>query len=147
MALAHALHSPEFHLVTPGQVKAAHAAGLQVLPWTADTPADWKRLLDAGVDGIISDDPAATAKRLSEVARSTRILAVKGGVMNGHTLTAEQIRELGDLPPRPTLLSQVVGAVNGPVQGTVGVLNAPLRDIAALLDAYIAKRETAETAA
>jgi large subunit ribosomal protein L10 len=95
---------------------------------------------------FISDDPAATAKRLSEVARSTRILAVKGGVMNGHTLTADQIRELGDLPPRTTLLSQVVGAVNGPVQGTVGVLNAPLRDIVALLDAYIEKREAAEAA-
>ena len=51
--------SPEFHLVTPEQVKAAHAAGLEVLPWTADTPEDWKKLADAGVDGIISDDPAA----------------------------------------------------------------------------------------
>ena len=61
-------------------------------------------------------------------------------------LTADQIRELGDLPPRTTLLSQVVGAVNGPVQGTVGVLNAPLRDIVALLDAYIEKREAAEAA-
>lgn len=51
--------SPEFHLVTPEQVKAAHAAGLEVLPWTADTPADWAMLAAAGVDGIISDDPAA----------------------------------------------------------------------------------------
>lgn len=51
--------SPEFHLVTPEEVKAAHAAGFEVLPWTADTPADWTRLADAGVDGIISDDPAA----------------------------------------------------------------------------------------
>jgi large subunit ribosomal protein L10 len=96
---------------------------------------------------FIEDDPAAAAKKLSEVARSTKILAVKGGVMNGHTLTADQIRELGELPPRQTLLSQVVGAVNGPMQGTVGVLNAPLRDIVALLDAYIAKRQEAEAAA
>jgi glycerophosphoryl diester phosphodiesterase len=51
--------SPEFHLVTPDQVKAAHAAGFEVLPWTPDSPADWKRLIDAGVDGIITDDPAA----------------------------------------------------------------------------------------
>ncbi len=36
---------------------------------------------------FIEDDPAPAAKKLSEVARSTRILAVKGGVMNGHTLT------------------------------------------------------------
>ena len=51
--------SPVFPLVTPEQVKAAHAAGLQVIPWTANTPADWKRLIEAGVDAIITDDPAA----------------------------------------------------------------------------------------
>lgn len=51
--------SPEYHLVTPEQVKAAHAANLKVVPWTANAPADWERLKAAGVDAIISDDPAA----------------------------------------------------------------------------------------
>jgi glycerophosphoryl diester phosphodiesterase len=51
--------SPIAGLVTPEQVKAAHAAGLEVLPWTANTPQEWERLANAGVDGIISDDPAA----------------------------------------------------------------------------------------
>jgi glycerophosphoryl diester phosphodiesterase len=51
--------SPEFHLVTPEQVAAAHAAGLQVVPWTANRPEDWERLAAAKVDAIISDDPAA----------------------------------------------------------------------------------------
>ena len=48
-----------FRLVTPEQVQAAHAAKLEVVPWTADTPEDWRRLIDAGVDAIITDDPAA----------------------------------------------------------------------------------------
>jgi glycerophosphoryl diester phosphodiesterase len=56
--------SPQFGLVTPEQVRAAHAAGLQVLPWTPDTPEDWDRLIAAGVDGIITDDPAALLARL-----------------------------------------------------------------------------------
>jgi glycerophosphoryl diester phosphodiesterase len=51
--------SPDFHLVTPEQVRASHAAKLEVVPWTADTPEDWQRLIDAGVDAIITDDPAA----------------------------------------------------------------------------------------
>jgi glycerophosphoryl diester phosphodiesterase len=51
--------SPRFDLVTMAKTKAAHAAGLQVVPWTANTPADWERLAGAGVDAIISDDPAA----------------------------------------------------------------------------------------
>ena len=50
--------SPEYHLVTPDKVAAAHKAGLQVVPWTANTEADWDRLVEAGVDAIISDDPA-----------------------------------------------------------------------------------------
>jgi glycerophosphoryl diester phosphodiesterase len=50
--------SPDVSLVTPEQVKAAHDAGLQVAPYTANTSADWKRLADAHVDAIITDDPA-----------------------------------------------------------------------------------------
>jgi glycerophosphoryl diester phosphodiesterase len=51
--------SPDFHLVTPEKVAAAHRAGLQVVPWTANRPADWDMLIVAKVDAIISDDPAA----------------------------------------------------------------------------------------
>ncbi len=51
--------SPSFDLVTPEKVAAAHAAGLQVLPFTVDKPEDWQKMVDAKVDGIISDDPEA----------------------------------------------------------------------------------------
>lgn len=51
--------SPDFHLVTPEKVAAAHAAGLQVVPWTADKSEDWQALVDAKVDAIITDDPEA----------------------------------------------------------------------------------------
>ena len=51
--------APFFKLVTAEQVKAAHAAQLEVIPWTANTPEDWQKLIDAGVDAIITDDPAA----------------------------------------------------------------------------------------
>jgi glycerophosphoryl diester phosphodiesterase len=58
--------SPEFKLVTPQQVRTAHEAELQVVPWTADTPSDWQKLIDAGVDAIITDDPAALIAYLKE---------------------------------------------------------------------------------
>ncbi len=51
--------SPNYHLVTAEKVAQAHAAGIQVVPWTANTPEDWARLAAAKVDAIISDDPAA----------------------------------------------------------------------------------------
>jgi glycerophosphoryl diester phosphodiesterase len=50
--------SPYYKQVTPEKVAAAHAAGLEVVPWTVNAPADWDKLIDARVDAIISDDPA-----------------------------------------------------------------------------------------
>ena len=58
--------APEFHLVTPERVAEAHAAGLQVIPWTVNHPLDWARMADARVDAIISDDPAPLIAWLRE---------------------------------------------------------------------------------
>ncbi len=56
--------SPEYRLVTPEMVKAAHEAHLQVVPWTANEIADWDRLIAAEVDAIITDDPAGLIAHL-----------------------------------------------------------------------------------
>jgi len=58
--------SPEKDLVTLQKVKAAHAAGLQIVAWTANTRPEWDALVAAGVDAIISDDPAALIAYLKE---------------------------------------------------------------------------------
>ncbi len=44
-------------LVTPGIVRRAHAAGVPVLTWTVDQPTDLARVVAAGVDGVITNDP------------------------------------------------------------------------------------------
>jgi glycerophosphoryl diester phosphodiesterase len=49
--------SPTFRSVTPGMITEAHELGLPVIPWTVNTTADMERLMDLGVDGIISDYP------------------------------------------------------------------------------------------
>ena len=95
---------------------------------------------------FVAEDPAAAAKKLSDIARQTRILAVRGAVMEGQTLSADEVRALGDLPPREVLNAQVVGAIAGPVQGAYNVLAAPLREFLVVLDQYIQKREAAEAA-
>ena len=58
--------SPEKGMVTPSRVVAAHQARLQVIPWTANTPQEWDALIAAGVDAIISDDPAALIAYLKQ---------------------------------------------------------------------------------
>jgi len=51
--------APEYHLVTRAQVQSAHDAGIPVIAWTPNHPLEWKTLIAAGVDGLITDDPAA----------------------------------------------------------------------------------------
>lgn len=56
---AHAgIVSPNYALVTKEQVEASHRAGLKVIAWTANEEKVWRDLVAAGVDGIITDDPA-----------------------------------------------------------------------------------------
>jgi len=50
--------APHHRLATRRKVLRAHQAGLQVVVWTPNAPRDWKRLIAAQVDGMISDDPA-----------------------------------------------------------------------------------------
>ena len=95
---------------------------------------------------FVAEDPAAAAKKLSDIARQTRILAVRGAVMAGQALSADEVRALGDLPPKEVLQAQVVGAIAGPVQGAYNVLAAPLREFLVVLDQYIQKKEAAEAA-
>lgn len=58
--------SPHFRTTTAEKVAQAHAVGMQVVPWTANDAATWQKLVDAKVDAIITDDPAALIAWLKE---------------------------------------------------------------------------------
>ena len=47
-----------FEIVTPALIEAAHSRGCQVQVWTIDDPVEMERLLDMGVDGIMTDRPS-----------------------------------------------------------------------------------------
>jgi glycerophosphoryl diester phosphodiesterase len=58
--------SPDFKLITKQDVKDFQSQGIQVIPWTANDPVDWKNLVDMEVDGIISDYPVALREFLNK---------------------------------------------------------------------------------
>ena len=61
--------SPNSSSIDFGAVKRAHDVGLQIVPWTVNETADMRRLIDWGVDGIITDYP----DRLREVMKERGI--------------------------------------------------------------------------
>lgn len=49
--------SPNYNNIDERAVQRAHDVGLQIIPWTVNEMTDMRRLIDSGVDGIITDYP------------------------------------------------------------------------------------------
>ena len=86
-------------------------------------------------------DSAAVAKALAATAKETNVLTLRGGVLEGKTLSGAEIAELATLPPVDILRGQLVGAIVAPVTQLLALVSAPLRDLHGLVDARIAQLE------
>jgi large subunit ribosomal protein L10 len=82
-------------------------------------------------------DPAAVAKALAAAARETRVLEIRGGVLQARTISAADVEELSKLPSIDVLRGQVVGAIIAPLNAILGLVNAPLQNLYGLIDARI----------
>jgi large subunit ribosomal protein L10 len=110
--------------------RAAEAAGADALLALLEGPT---AIAFLEADG----DPVAVAKALGDASRETNVLELRGGVMQGASISAEQVAELAKLPPVDVLRGQVIGAVTAPLMTIVGLFNAPLQDLVGLIDARI----------
>jgi large subunit ribosomal protein L10 len=92
-------------------------------------------------------DAVAVAKALADSARDTKILAIRGGVMQGRVISGSEVEELAKLPPLDVLRGQVIGAILAPLNAIAGLINAPLQNLYGLIDARIEQlqSETPET--
>src|SRR5205807_6029607 len=79
---------------------------------------------------LVHGDAALAAKALNDTGRALNILAFKGGVMNGTTLSAEDVRSIARLPARDVLNAQLVGTIAAPISGLVRTLNALIVGVA-----------------
>ncbi|MGH9209104.1 MAG: 50S ribosomal protein L10 [Acidimicrobiales bacterium] len=82
-------------------------------------------------------DPVLVAKALRDFARTNPALVVKGGVMAGAALSADEARALADVEPREVLLSRLAGGLAAPMQGFASLLEALPRNFAYGLKALI----------
>ncbi|MBX5475138.1 MAG: 50S ribosomal protein L10 [Thermoleophilia bacterium] len=114
--------------------RAAEAAGADALLALLEGPT---AIAFLEADG----DMVAVAKALADAARETRVLAIRGGVMQGRAVSAEEVEQLAKLPPVDVLRGQVLGAIVAPLQSLLGLVTAPLQNLHGLIDARIAQLE------
>jgi large subunit ribosomal protein L10 len=123
--------------------RAAEAAGADALLALLEGPS---AIAFIEADG----DAVAVAKALADSARDTKVLEIRGGVMQGRVVSGPEVVELSKLPPLEILRGQVLGAIIAPLTAIAALVNAPLQNLYGLIDARIeqlqAEGETAPAA-
>jgi len=119
--------------------RAAEAAGADALLALLEGPSAIAFVETGG-------DPVAVAKALGDTASATKILAIRGGVLEGVAMSATEVESLAKLPPADVLRAQLVGAIVSPLTTIVALVAAPLRDLVGLIDARIEQLGGAEAA-
>jgi large subunit ribosomal protein L10 len=114
---------------------------------------------EAGVTGLdefftgstavafVTGDPVETAKGLRDFAKDNPALVIKGGVLDGKSLSAEEIVTLADLEPREVLLAKLAGGMKASMAKAAATFQAPLSQFARTADALREKVEQQSGAA
>jgi large subunit ribosomal protein L10 len=80
-------------------------------------------------------DVAESIRRLIDFAKVTPLFTIKGGVFEGRVLAPAQVVAITTLPPREVLIAQVLGGIQAPISGLVGVLSGTLRSLVNVVEA------------
>jgi len=88
-------------------------------------------------------DPVASAKAIKDYARTNTKLEVKGGLLNGHVMTVQQVQAVADLPSREELIAKLLGTMKNPLSSVVHVLNGPMSSFARIVGAIQDKADAA----
>jgi large subunit ribosomal protein L10 len=128
-------HGARFRIVKNTLARrAAEQAGADALLFMLEGPTAIAFIESSG-------DPAAVAKALAATAKETNVLALRGGILEGITLSGDDVEQLAKLPPVDVLRGQLVGAIVAPLTQLLGLVTAPLRDLHGLVEARIGQFE------
>jgi large subunit ribosomal protein L10 len=107
---------------------------------------------DAGVEGLdalltgptaiafVTGEPVDAAKALRDFAKTNHGLVIKGGFMDGNTLSVDEVNRIADLESREVLLAKLAGAMKGNLSKAAGLFAAPASQVARLAQALADKR-------
>jgi large subunit ribosomal protein L10 len=125
----------EFHVVKNTLARRAFAdMGMQF-------PSDY--LVKSTAVSFAFNDPASTAKALTDATKGNEFVKVKGGFMSGKALNAAQVKVLADMPPLPVVRAQLLGMLQAPAGKLARTIAEPARGLAAVLKAFSEKATAA----
>jgi large subunit ribosomal protein L10 len=84
---------------------------------------------------FVKGDPVAAAKGLREFAKANPLLIIKGGVLEGRSLSAAEVNQIADLESREVLLAKIAGVLKALPTRAAGLFQAPLSQVARLAKA------------
>ena len=107
---------------------------------------------EAGIEGLddlfagptaiafVSGEAVDAAKTIKKFAKDHKALVIKGGYMDGHALTVDEVNRIADLESREVLLAMLAGAMKGNLAKAAGLFNAPASQLARLAAALQEKK-------
>ncbi|MBI4534289.1 MAG: 50S ribosomal protein L10 [Candidatus Melainabacteria bacterium] len=100
--------------------------------------------LSKGPTAIIMgyEDPVAPAKTTVEFFKSIKKGTIRGGVLEGRSISTDEVKGLAELPSREQLLASIMGGLDSGARGIAGILEAMIRDIAVMAE-EVAKKQAA----
>ena len=96
---------------------------------------------------FVTGDPVEAAKGLRDFSKANPALVIKGGVLDGKSLSADDVRKLADLESREVLLAKLAGAMKANLNKAAYLFVAPLSKAARTIDALRARNEEGAAAA
>lgn len=121
----------EFHVVKNTLARRAFADN------NMEIPNDF--LVKSTAISFAFNDPASTAKALTDGTKNSEFVKVKGGFMAGKALSASQVKALSDLPPLPVMRATLLGVLQAPASKLVRTIAEPARGLAAVVKAFTEK--------
>jgi large subunit ribosomal protein L10 len=96
---------------------------------------------------FVSGDPVEAVKSLRDFAKTNPLLVIKGGVFEGKSVSADEVRQLADLESRDVLLAKLAGAMKANLSKAAATFQAPLTQMARLAAALQEKQGAGAEAA
>ena len=94
-----------------------------------------------------SGDPVVLAKALSTWMQENAEFTFKLGIVDGHVITVEEVKQLATMPSKETIFSKLLFLINAPAQRLATVINATGRDIAVVINQAVEQEKFAAAAA